>query len=366
MRVLMTADAVGGVWQYAIQLSSLLASRGAHVMLATMGPEPSDAQRAEAAAIPRMLLRTSRLALEWMPNAWSDVDRAASWLLSLEAEFEPDVVHLNGYAHGRLSWRAPALVVGHSCVWSWWDAVHGSRPPAEWDEYAVRVKAGLLAAHAVAAPSRAMAGAFQRFYGVDREVAIVPNCRDGTAWMRREKEPLIFSAGRVWDPAKNIAILDDVAGDLPWPVYVAGDMTGPSVDAPVLSHVRGLGRLATSALADWMGRAAIYVLPARYEPFGLSVLEAALCECALVLGDIPSLRENWTGVAHFVHPGRRDELQRTLQALIADPAARKALGSAARDRARGFTPTRHVMSYEDLYRGMVMSHGRTAHSSRSL
>ena len=34
-------------------------------------------------------------------------------------------------------------------------------------------------------------------------------------------------------------------------------------------------------------------LPARYEPFGLSILEAALSGCALVLGDLPSLRELW-------------------------------------------------------------------------
>jgi hypothetical protein len=44
------------------------------------------------------------------------------------------------------------------------------------------------------------------------------------------------------------------------------------------------------------------VLPARYEPFGLSVLEAALSGCALVPGDIASLRGNWDGVAEFVCP----------------------------------------------------------------
>ena len=49
-----------------------------------------------------------------------------------------------------------------------------------------------------------------------------------------------------------------------------------------------------------MGRAAIYALPARYEPFGLSILEAALSGCALVIGDIPSLREIWADAALFV------------------------------------------------------------------
>ena len=74
-----------------------------------------------------------------------------------------------------------------------------------------------------------------------------------------------------------------------------------AVDAPV-EHVRLLGKLSESELARHYARAAIYCLPARYEPFGLSVLEAALSGCALVLGDIPSLRENWTGAAEFAPP----------------------------------------------------------------
>jgi glycogen synthase len=54
--------------------------------------------------------------------------------------------------------------------------------------------------------------------------------------------------------------------------------------------------------ADWYARASIYALPARYEPFGLSALEAALSGCALILGDIPSLREVWLEAAPYVSP----------------------------------------------------------------
>ena len=63
------------------------------------------------------------------------------------------------------------------------------------------------------------------------------------------------------------------------------------------------GRLTPPQMARVVSRApSIYALPARYEPFGLSVLEAALSGCALVLGDIPSLREIWDGAALFVDP----------------------------------------------------------------
>ena len=73
-----------------------------------------------------------------------------------------------------------------------------------------------------------------------------------------------------------------------------------------------LGRLDERRWPSGWPRAAIYALPARYEPFGLSALEAALSGCALVLGDIPSLREVWGDAAVFVPPddagGLRDAL----------------------------------------------------------
>ena len=47
-RVLMTADTIGGVWQYAVDLARGLGEYGVDVTLATLGGEPSAAQRSEA------------------------------------------------------------------------------------------------------------------------------------------------------------------------------------------------------------------------------------------------------------------------------------------------------------------------------
>ena len=40
-RVLMTADTVGGVWQYALDLARGLSEAGASTILAVLGPAPS-------------------------------------------------------------------------------------------------------------------------------------------------------------------------------------------------------------------------------------------------------------------------------------------------------------------------------------
>src|SRR4051812_33200562 len=109
MRVLMTADAVGGVWRYAVDLGAALGQSGIAVTLAVMGPPPDARQRGEAAAA-GLSIADRPYRLEWMDDPWPEVERAGDWLLALERDLAPDVVHLNGYAHAALPWRAPVVV----------------------------------------------------------------------------------------------------------------------------------------------------------------------------------------------------------------------------------------------------------------
>ena len=120
--------------------------------------------------------------------------------------------------------------------------------------------------------------------------------------------------------------------------------------------VRALGELAPAALAACMASASIYVLPARYEPFGQSALEAALAGCALVLGDIASLREIWGEAATYVAPDDHDALRAALARLVDDTAWRREQARRARARALRFTPERMVDTYLGAYRAARPAH----------
>jgi glycosyltransferase involved in cell wall biosynthesis len=345
----MTADTIGGVWTYAVELARALADAGVRVHLATMGKPPRDDQKQQLHGIAELTLHESAFALEWMHEPWRDVERAGQWLLEIEELFAPQVVHLNQFAFGALPFRAPKLVVAHSCVLSWWRAVHGESAPAEWDEYALRVGRGLEGAQLVAAPTHAMLDTLAENYGWHGRHMVLPNGRDASRFQPALKRDLIFSAGRFWDEAKNLCALDAVAGQLPWPVRIAGSCTAPDGTLRQPRSVRALGELSANAVAREMSAAAIYALPARYEPFGLSVLEAALAGCALVLGDIASLRETWGPDAMYVPPGDHAALHRVLMALIADRGERERLGQAARVRALQLSPQRMAQGYLRAY-----------------
>ncbi len=118
-----------------------------------------------------------------------------------------------------------------------------------------------------------------------------------------------------------------------------------------------LGRLSGRELAGWYSRAAIYAAPAHYEPFGLSILEAALSGCALVLGDIESLREIWDGAAVFVSPNDREALTLALRNLMDNPGEREALAARSLERAREFTPGRMAEAYLETYQWSLEERG---------
>lgn len=345
MKILMTADAVGGVWTYVLELARALAPFDVEVVVAVKGGQRLSADQRSAARRANVRMFESAFKLEWQDDPWDDVLRAGEWLLGLEAQVQPDVIHLNDFAHGDLPFRAAVVVVGHSCVLSWWEAVKKTSLPPELARYRSVVRAGIRGADAVVAPSSAMLAALERHYGPLPFARVIYNGRalEGEDVPGPRKQ-LVLAAGRIWDEGKNITQLCRVAERLSWPVAVAGEARGVP-----LPGLKKLGPLSPAELATWLRRAAIYVLPVRYEPFGLSILEAALAGCALVVGDIPSQRELWGGAAEFVPPDDAEALAAALERLTHDGPRRATLAAAARRRATRYAPDRMAAGYAGLY-----------------
>jgi glycosyltransferase involved in cell wall biosynthesis len=351
--ILMTADPIGGVWAYALELCREYGKLDVSVALATMGRRLTEGQKRSVESLPNVELHESDYKLEWMANPWNSVREAGEWLLDLEARVGPALIHLNQYSHGALRWKVPCLVVGHSCVLSWFEAVKRTPAGAEWERYRHMVALGLRGADLVTAPSRFMLAELHRHYASFAAANPVYNGRNAAAFISGAKEPLVLTAGRLWDEAKNISVLQHVAGKIHWPIYAAGDNQSPDGKRIDLDALTCLGPLDENALASWYSRAPIFVVPARYEPFGLTALEAGLSGCALVLGDIPSLREIWGDAAVFVAPDDAEEIQSALFDLIKDSSLRQALAERARVRGLTFTAERMAQGYLHLYEHML-------------
>ncbi|NPU09903.1 glycosyltransferase [Bradyrhizobium sp. 83002] len=349
LRVLMTTDAVGGVWSYATSLAAALAALGAEIHLVSLGPAPRPDQRAMLRGTDVRLVETD-LALEWQDPDAHDLDHARGTLLALERELRPDIVHLNSLREATFDWDAPVLAVAHSCVPSWALACNeaGMLQEPRWQRYSELIAAGLRCADAWVAPTCAFGEVIGRLHAPRRPGTLIWNGLAASTLeaARHEKETFVLAAGRMWDKAKNLSTLSKAADGLACPVLVAGAGSDSTV---VTSNLHQLGELSHDELRRWMGRAAIYASPALYEPFGLSVLEAAAAGCALVLSDIPSFRELWQDAAVFVAPADAGAIRSTLNWLAADPRACATLQDAARRRAARYSLHRMAASYAELY-----------------
>lgn len=350
--ILMTADAVGGVWSYALTLCAALPQY--RFVLAVMGPPPSAAQHEAALALRNVVLEERDYRLEWMEGAAADLSASRRWFSELARRYGAALIHCNGYAHARTDAHCPVLAVAHSDVLSWWSAVRGEPAPPSWHAYRNEVIAGLAAADRVAAPTRAVLDDLSRHYGFPaRRAVAIPNGVDLGAFSPRPKRRVVMAAGRLWDQAKNIALLDDIAADLDWPIEIAGETAHPESGSVHLRGARPLGVVTPAEMVGRLGQAAIFAAPARYEPFGLGILEAAASGCALALGDIPSLRENWDGAALFAPPDDRAGWRNALRELIADSALCQSLARAAAKRAANFGRERMAARYAALYRELL-------------
>lgn len=343
----MTADAFGGIWNHALELSRALARHDIQVELATTGARPGREQRLQAARLENVTLheRVGR------SDASHDSEAAGEWLLELESLLAPDVVHANSLAYGALPCKCPILVAAHHCLRARWSALRGGELPRVYEAYDRAAAEGLHGADLVVAPTHSMLRGLERHYGPLPHGRVIPYARDPIRYIGREKEPYILAVGQLRDEAKNLGGLARVARRIPWPVYIAGE---PCRDG--VTGVRTLGRLLPEALARWYSAASIFVQPARYEPFGLAPLEAALCGCALVLGDLDSLREVWGDAALFVSPDDEDALRAALLSLIADSRRRAELGRRAIARALLYPPSHMAAAYAESYRALLAQH----------
>ena len=322
--MLLTTDAVGGVWRYTLDLA-----RGwpEPKVIAVLGPPPSPAQREEAAGL--RLIETG-LPLDWTADSPAALATATAGLRALAEREGVASVHLHAPAlAGAERWPIPVVAVVHSCVATWWYAVRGGPLPPDLAWRADATGTGLHTADAIIAPTRAHADATKRAYG-DIEIITVHNGTPPVEPSRHEVPPAILTAGRLWDDAKNAAALDRIASSLAAPIRAAGPTAGPNGARIDLPNLHLLGNLAPGGMRRAYAEATVFVSLARYEPFGLSVLEAAQAGLRLVLADIPSFRELWDGVARFVPPGA--DSAPALRAALADPG-----DGGARRRADTYT-----------------------------
>jgi glycosyltransferase involved in cell wall biosynthesis len=351
----MSADAVGGVWTFALDLAKGLVPFGVQTTIAVVGPMPAGGPREAARAVPGLSVLPTGLPLEWTAPDAGAVKEAGQRLASLASDGKADVVQLNaaGYA-AEASFAAPLVIACHSCVATWWRAVRGGPLPEDFAWRSELTAKAYGRADALVAPSRAFAAATAEAHQLAAPPVTVHNGREPLVKGGPEsKRPsFIFTAGRLWDDGKNVAALDRVASRLALPVLAAGPVSGPNGAIIELKNLRTLGALAPPEIGRWLRTRPIFASLALYEPFGLSVLEAAQAGCPLLLSDIPTFRELWDKAALFVDPADDAAITAAVAQLVGDADLRSRLVARARERAASLSVDAMARGWLAIYAGL--------------
>ena len=354
MKVLLTTDAVGGVWQYATDLARGLAELNIDTVLAAMGPPPSHRQCEAARSIDRLTLIETGLPLDWLAESSSDIADAARRIAQLADTHEVDLVQLNAAAlAAEAEFDRPVVAVAHSCLGTWWRAAKGGDPDGPFRWRSELTGQGLARADRVVAPTEAFARATKEVHRLGRLPTTVHNGRNLPPVEPVATHDFAFTAGRLWDKGKNVATLDRAAARLPFPVHAAGPVASPSGDRVELDHVHALGTLSDAGIAARLAARPVFVSTALYEPFGLAVLEAAAAGCPLVLSDIPTFRELWHGVAAFVDPMDANGFADAMSLVVGDDFARAEMGRQAQLRAAQFSVEAMAGKMAGIYQSLL-------------
>jgi glycosyltransferase involved in cell wall biosynthesis len=337
--VLITLAEAGGAQSYVAGLLPALAGRF-DVAVAAHGDGPlRDASRAAGVAF--VPLRHVRRALHPIRDLLGLVE-----LIALMRRAAPDIVHANSSKAGVLG-RIAAVAAGvpvRIFTVHGWAFSASSGVVSTLYRWADRLVAPVTTLTICVAERERVAGLAAGTCRPGRTV-VIPNGVDVEAAPPARHDgdpPLVISVGRLAEPKDAVTLVRALAA------VPAGRFTGLIVgDGPdrelVAAEVRRLGLQDAVVLAGTRGdvpellaRADVFVLSSRSEGAPVSILEAMAAGLPVVATRVGGVEElvadGETGL--LVPSGDPAAMSAALARLTADPALRRRLGAAARERAR--------------------------------
>ena len=230
--------------------------------------------------------------------------------------------------------------------------------------------------------SSVSARALERDFGVSpRKLRMVANGVDTELFGPDDGVPrdpsLLLCVGRASDPNKGVRSLIEALAEVPPPVRLVlvddahrdNPARGWAERAGVTARVEIAGRVDTSTLVSLYRRAALVVVPSRYEGFGLPAVEAMACGTPVVANAAGALPEvvSTGGGGVLVDAARPDALARAIRSLLADVRARAELGAQGRKGVEAaYAWPRVAARTAEVYAELVAARrGRPASTSTS-
>ncbi len=111
------------------------------------------------------------------------------------------------------------------------------------------------------------------------------------------------------------------------------------------------GYLHDEDLPSLYSAATCFVYPSFYEGFGIPIIEAMACGCAVITSNNSSMKEIAGEAAILVDPYNVKEIQNAIELLIADKAIKRKKEKEGITQAKKFTWEKMILQTKEVYRG---------------
>ncbi len=165
--------------------------------------------------------------------------------------------------------------------------------------------------------------------------------------------PFMLTVGTRW-PRKNLGLalraVDALPDSLPHKLVLTGK-AGWGDEAPSSRAVVS-GFVDNELLCALYSAADLYLAPAHYEGFGITLLEAFMCGCP-VLANANGAHEEVVGGAARIAAGDQGVWSGAIQEMLKDSAGRSALVAKGRERVKAFSWDKSAAIVEKAYREIL-------------
>ena len=172
----------------------------------------------------------------------------------------------------------------------------------------------------------------------------------------------LVSAGRLKEVKNYSNALNSVAmlspDNIAYSILGDGPMRASleafAVELGLEEHVEFAGHV--SDVKTRLEEADIFLMPSKWEGFGLAAVEAMNAGLPLVVSDVPGLREvvgKDGDCAFLVDPENPEEIAAALRRLIENPDLRARMGRRAFERSLEFSEEAMVDAYIDVYQAVL-------------
>lgn len=163
--------------------------------------------------------------------------------------------------------------------------------------------------------------------------------------------PFVLTVGTRW-PRKNMSLaieaMEQISENLPHKIVVTGKPGWGEESVGTRTHLTGF--VSDDQLCDLYSSADLYLAPALYEGFGITLLEAFRCGCPVVASPIPAHHEVAGNAAHIPSGFETTQWGSEISSLLSDGATTEKLRKLGMERESKFTWEASARIHEDTYR----------------